>query len=132
MTDISFQKTELEKMRIGCELKLSNEFHREIDVKVVEDYVYNRVSAMFKGYVWAEKDSVKKQEISYPATWKDALKERWFPKWLQKKYPVIYHKVVLDVKCLYPEFTPAVRNEEFRLMILRSDHDDRHSLHKQG
>lgn len=38
--------------------------------------------------------------VEYPADWKEAFKERWFPKWLLQKFPVKYE--VYDVKVLYP------------------------------
>lgn len=40
------------------------------------------------------------KEISYPSDWKEAFKERWFPKWLLQKFPVKYTRY--DAKVLYP------------------------------
>ena len=44
---------------------------------------------------------LKHEEITYPADWVQAFKERWFPKWLLKKFPVKYTTIVFDVKELY-------------------------------
>jgi hypothetical protein len=41
-------------------------------------------------------------EIRYPADWWQAFKERWFPKWLLKRYPVIETIETIDIKALYP------------------------------
>jgi hypothetical protein len=30
--------------------------------------------------------------VSYPSDWWEAFKKRFFPKWLLKKYPVVYHE----------------------------------------
>jgi len=35
-------------------------------------------------------------EYRWPATWQDAFKERWFPAWAKKRWPVRYKKVALD------------------------------------
>lgn len=43
-------------------------------------------------------DTVKK--LKYPKDWREAVKERWFPKWLLQKYPVKYDYIQADV--LYP------------------------------
>lgn len=32
----------------------------------------------------------------YPATWWDAFKERWFPGWARRKWPVNYRKIHID------------------------------------
>ena len=34
-------------------------------------------------------------EYKWPATWKDAIKERWFPRWARHKRPVCYKKIEL-------------------------------------
>ena len=41
------------------------------------------------------------KEIRYPLDWWQAFKERWFPKWLLKWKPVVYHTWKIDF--LYPE-----------------------------
>jgi hypothetical protein len=41
------------------------------------------------------------KEIRYPLDWWQAVKERFLPKWLLKRYPVKYHTWKIDF--LYPE-----------------------------
>lgn len=38
-----------------------------------------------------------------PADWKEAIKERFFPKWLLRKFPVKHAIFKLDVAVLYPQ-----------------------------
>lgn len=38
--------------------------------------------------------------IKYPANWKEALKDRWLPKLLRKRFPIHYKTV--DIKVIYP------------------------------
>lgn len=35
-------------------------------------------------------------EYQWPATWRDAFKERWFPSWAKRRWPVRYEKVAVD------------------------------------
>jgi len=41
-------------------------------------------------------------DIKYPANWWEAFKERWFPKWLLRKFPIIYHEEHYDVHAFHP------------------------------
>lgn len=59
---------------------------------------------------------LRHEEIKYPLTWWDALKERWYPKWLLRKYPAKYKTIVLDIKELYPEISAPDRNPIIHLL----------------
>jgi hypothetical protein len=41
------------------------------------------------------------KEIKYPLNWVQAFRERWFPKFILKRWPVRYHSWKIDF--LYPE-----------------------------
>lgn len=45
----------------------------------------------------------------YPSNWKQAFKERWFPAWAKKKWPVLYTRVWAIHK--YPEVDPPLGAE---------------------
>ena len=56
----------------------------------------------------------------YPANWKQAVKERFFPKWLKKYYPVQYAFVWAIHK--YPEVAiPDLGKEFVSFKILNTD-----------
>ena len=42
-------------------------------------------------------------EVKYPADWWQAFKERWFPKWLQKYYPINEKIEIIEVMAYYPK-----------------------------
>lgn len=44
----------------------------------------------------------KVQTYKHPKTWRDAFKERWFPAFLKKRYPIEYVK--LETWECYPEY----------------------------
>jgi hypothetical protein len=113
-------RVELEAMKIGMEQVVSSEL---LDARVgYQRDLFGNIRFALRGFVWAEKDSVQRQEIKYPRDWWQAFKERWFPKRLLEKYPVDYHVVTLDVRAIYPTFKQALPNYEHRLIIQR--HDD--------
>lgn len=54
------------------------------------------------------KEETHTLEVSYPCDWRQALKKRFFPMWLKKRYPIKYKKITKRVKFtaynLYPKF----------------------------
>ncbi len=55
-----------------------------------------------RDYLWGEKPEYK--EVSYPADWWQAFKERWFPKWAKRRWPVEYEVRRITLHVLYPNF----------------------------
>ena len=47
-------------------------------------------------------EQVLHETVKYPSDWKEAFKERWFPKWAKRKWPVRYERVEFDARFLYP------------------------------
>lgn len=67
---------------------------------------------------------LSKEEIEavYPTDWWQAFKERWFPYWLLRRYPVRYTKIV--AKHLFPEATvPNLGKEiiQVKKVVLATD-----------
>jgi hypothetical protein len=114
------ETVELKALEIGLQQMLSSEL-LGTNVKIVQDILYNGVRVAIRGFVWAENESVRRQEVKYPRDWWQAFKERWFPKWLLEKYPVDYHIVVLDVTAIYPDFKQAVPEFTSRLIIQKHE-----------
>jgi hypothetical protein len=66
-----------------------------------------------KAYVWGKR--LERKEIKYPANWKEAFKERWFPKWMLERYPVRYTVFIVDAKILYPNFVYHIPENNIEL-----------------
>lgn len=56
----------------------------------------------------------------YPANWWEALKERWFPKFMLKRWPVLYAYIWVTGKILYPYLRVALPKETKVLKIMVS------------
>lgn len=69
----------------------------EIDI---EEVFEKTIKLKMQGFLWGESgDTIK---IKYPVDWWEAVKERWFPKWLLKKFPVKYVIHTITPKIIYP------------------------------
>lgn len=55
--------------------------------------------------IWKQDLEVIEDEVSYPATWFQHLKQTYFPDWYTKRWPVMLIKKTLrcQVKAYYPE-----------------------------
>jgi hypothetical protein len=42
-------------------------------------------------------------EVTWPATWWDAVKQRWFPRWALRRWPARMNYVCMERAGLYPE-----------------------------
>ena len=116
----------LEKLRIGLEERLSKEFIIE-SINVDDDFLNRYMDSIvirIRGFVWAEKDELAR----YPSNWKEAFKERWFPKWLLKRKPIMYDYI----RALYPDYNPTIPNYEVRFMVERSDWHPDWEYHDQS
>lgn len=111
----------LEKLKYMLLKRLSSEFLADVEITPFASFLADEIYLRLKGYVWAEEESAQQQVIRYPYNWWQAFKEQWFPKWMLSRWPVKYAKVVLDVKAIYPNFRPAIPNQEMRLSIIRHD-----------
>lgn len=65
-----------------------------------EDLIRGTLMHTISGFVACEKQ--KPFEVSYPKTWWQHFKQRWFPQWILKKYPVVQTTITASVKTLYP------------------------------
>ena len=56
-------------------------------------------------------------QLKYPRTWWDAVKARWFPKWLLRKFPVEYSAVYTTH--VFPEMAVPTYGKEFVTMKVK-------------
>ena len=101
-----YKNVTLEKLTFGMEIYIAVE-----EMQRFPEHIGYRI----RGYVWSQ-DAGRKEHFQYPADWWQAFKERWFPEWLLKKYPVRYtHKEFL-VKATYPDLVVQNHNPVLRLI----------------
>lgn len=59
---------------------------------------------------------LEKVDVKYPADWWQAVKDRWFPEWAKRRWPVQYKRHFIDAKALYPTI-PDVPGHQHYLNI---------------
>lgn len=104
------QEYQLEKIKIGIMQRIPNHLlGAEVRFSEVEAFICNSVDMQISGYVWGERG--KSETIRYPKTWREAIKERWFPRWLLRRYPVLYRSHEINTTTLYPNFKVSVPDQ---------------------
>jgi len=78
---------------------------------------FDRIVLELRAYLASEKLSCI--DIKHPKDWWQAFKERWFPKWLLRRYPVQYHEEHYDVRAFYPKV--SLPEERHFVRILKKE-----------
>ena len=114
MTD----EKEFELLKFGLIEMFSKELIRpNVDMRFVMD----RFQVVVTGKLLGE--TIDKVHYKYPQDWKEAFKERWFPRWLLKKYPVKYTHIEVDVNIAYPDLHKRIQMPEEKHFVSVSGYD---------
>jgi len=76
--------------------------------------VMHSIEARVTGVLYGEEET--EHTVVYPADWWQAVKERWFPVWLLRRYPVVYKRMVMSFRVLYPDFRPKIDNQRIKVI----------------
>jgi len=86
-----------------------------VTVKMITDQVKDRflldMDAFFLG------EHVSDHLITYPEDWWQAFKDRWFPDWLIKKYPIKLTVHKFEYKMIYDKFKCQLPEESHKLIM---------------
>jgi hypothetical protein len=109
----------LEKLKVAFMMDLGDLLQDpQVDVSQQFEFFRDTIHARIKGFVWAEEEAAQRIAVKYPSDWWQAFKERYFTDWMLKRWPVQYERFAWDVRCLYPEFRPALPNQKYVLSIM--------------
>lgn len=81
-SDLHVTKLEFRREELGFQFSLADHVLLRGEAHQWRDEFKRRMVTEFRTYLYAR--TVDK----WPATWWDAVKERWFPEWAQKRWPV--------------------------------------------
>ncbi|NIR18000.1 MAG: hypothetical protein GWN86_30505 [Desulfobacterales bacterium] len=100
------EKFYLERLKIGARCIASGEIIAAMQVnpasvKAFADIMSDNVILDFVHYFAAQ--SLGQIEEKYPADWWQAFRERFFPKWWLKRWPVKHKVVKIEAKAIYPK-----------------------------
>lgn len=75
------------------------------------DHQSRRIVEILRASVYGE--PVESVRSKHPKDWREAFKERWFSKWMLKKWPVQYNHYESVSYIMYPNFEPSIPNQRF-------------------
>ena len=91
------QRIVLERLRHGIDIKIDPSCIEYIkDRDLITGYLIDRVVFSFYGLM-------KKQTVELPANWWEHFKQRWYPAWILKRYPVKMKKYEFTCEQVFPE-----------------------------
>lgn len=104
----------LEKYKISLDTAISDDL-LDAHASYYQDCILDEVRFNLTGYLRAQ--HLDTSELKYPSGWWEAFKERWFPRWLLRKYPVKYTVESFDTK------VPWLENSKLAIKNAKEDKD---------
>lgn len=98
---LSIERIRLEARRFLCEQRIDINELGPIKLRMIEEEIGRRFVVQLQQAVASRKYDVK--TVRFPADWRQAFKERWFPKWALKRWPVKYQEVTMEANAYYPD-----------------------------
>ena len=103
---VEYSTVEIEAFKVGLR-KALDRYLVEPEVRAyVLDVFQQSIMVEVEGFIWGQKLGTK--TIKHPLDWWQAFKERWFPEWLKRKYPVVYQVHRISHTAMFPGFKPGV------------------------
>ncbi len=102
---------ELELRRFCKELSLSP----RVEMREAERYGFfegARFSLVYEVYSQA-----KERDVTFPETWWQHFKQRWFPSWLLRRYPVRLTTVTVRAEALFPDLEPLRHRHRIEYLL---------------
>jgi len=96
----------LEAMKFSLYTAMAKYDVQHGNMRLMVENAADRMGFTISTTIYGEK--VESRHVTYPTTWLDAFKLRWFPKWALERWPANQTTFGFDARILYPRFeTPA-------------------------
>ena len=113
-------RAELDLVRVGVSVRLSEDmFLSRPTVEAWCDHLAESIEVQVRGRLAGEQQP--EIMIKHPNTWWEAVKERFFPAWLKRRFPVQYRHHHINGAALYPDFKPALPEQRLVWDIHRAE-----------
>lgn len=100
MDDLGITHIELEQYRAVASQAMSREFAEAADLEVARNQFMDALVFRLTQTIWGRK--VGERLVRWPADWWQAVKERWFPGWALRRWPVEYAWATIEARDLFP------------------------------
>ena len=85
------------QLRLQNILAMSEEAQINLATEFFAEGMTSRLVAVLAG------ERIRVLDVQYPADWIEAIKERFLPFWLKKRWPIRYTRLAWDIRVVYPE-----------------------------
>lgn len=99
------RSVEFRKFLIGMHQSIHR--HMLSDLVIDAEELADHIVLNIKRELYAQHPGPGVVSVTYPKTWWQHFKLRWFPKWLLRRYPVIYNVRKVDIQVVYPTLNIA-------------------------
>ena len=119
VSEMRVMRVDLEKMRVTALAEVSEEVLRVVhNVETfVEKTILGNLVVRLQAEVYGKQESV---EIEWPDGWVQAFKDRWFPKWAKKRWPVRMESRLIYARTIFegiPDMPDKVQH--FSISVLQ-------------
>jgi len=110
----SYNELSLEKIKVALDTYISEAQFRNFDIESYKDSISDSIMYKLRGFLMGERLREEKVnwKVSYPSSWWEMFKERYFTERLLNKFPVKYttkkRNVTFKVYELYPKLPIAI------------------------
>ena len=90
----------LERYKYGMQTRLSEYFAMESEIDLTMDPILGSIMIHIVQRIFGKQRKLFREKV--PLNWKEAVKDRWLPKWFRKYWPIKYRLIEFDVRELMP------------------------------
>lgn len=106
---------DLQKLRFAVSQRISQAQLLDFSVDTFQDFFTEDLTYRLKAAVWAR--HIGSDDVRFPADWWQAFKERWFPRWVNRRWPVQYRTFTIDAWHKYPALQLQGRESVLEIRI---------------
>ena len=97
ITKLNLNQITLELFKRRIQSCVSDSFLMRMEHKEYTDVIFQETIHALEFEIFGIKRTIKR-EITRPFDWWEAVKERFFPNWLLKKFPVKFETIPIDIE----------------------------------
>ncbi len=114
--ELKIEERVLHKLQVAIYQKVSSELLAcSVSVDKHIESLSTYITCSVRGHLFREDLPGKK--VTYPLTWVDAVKLRWYPAWLLSLFPAKMKIVDIWFDIIYPDFKPAIPDSQYTVVI---------------
>jgi len=118
LIDYNTNQVNLERLKIEISTVIAKHLF-DVEVKSIDwdDYI-NQIELTITGYFYGEnRDHF---ELSYPASWWEAVKDRFMPTFLRRFIPVRYTTWEVNCRVIYPEYYQEFQENQGKSNLIKA------------